>query len=149
MNESFFMRAFYLIVVLLGCSSWLAGQSQTEPKVEIDERLFEVYEEDYLHKLQETQPTIIQRWNFYLDNAYYIVTYPEEKGRANFPEIVIEDLSDFNILKLERTFGMTRDFESETAYAIAGTDKVLAYYSGKKFVQKLNEHLGRSPRSKK
>ena len=138
------MRALYLILATLLFSTFAAGQSQTDKDIQIDSRLLEVYDASYLEKLKTTQPTTIQRWNFYLDNAFYIADYPKDKGAANFPEINIPDLSDINIFQLEAAFGMVRDFNKEMIYKIAGTDMVLVYYSGKRFTEKLNEHLGRS-----
>lgn len=138
------MRALYLVFASLLISTFAVGQSQTDKEIHIDLRLFDVYEAGYLEKLKTTQPTTIQRWNFYLDNAFYIVDYPKDKGTTNFPEISIPDLSDFNIFQLEAAFGMVRDFNKEMIYKIAGTDKVLVYYSGKRFTENLNEHLGRT-----
>ena len=138
------MRALYLIFASLFWVQILAGQSQTETEITVDPRLYEVHDAAYLQKLKTTQPSTIQRWNYYLDHAFYIVDYPQDKGAEDFPEITIPNLSDINIFQLESTFKMVRDFNTEMKYKITGTDKVLVYYSGKRFNKNLNEHLGRS-----
>lgn len=114
-----------------------------ETKVEIDERLYDVFDANYLEKLQTVNPFVIQRWNFYLDNAWYITDYPEAKGTPNYQSISVVDLENLNILKLEKEQTLRKDFEKQMMYQIEGTQKVLVYHSGRKFNQMLNEHLGR------
>lgn len=119
------------------------AQKKSSELVNIDERLLEVYDQDYLKNLQVQNPVLLKRWNYYLDNAFYIVEYPTEKGNPNYPIIEVDDMKNINILVLERNHKMTRDFDSSTKYKIKGTNQVLVYHSGKEFNQKLNEFLGR------
>lgn len=118
-------------------------QKTSDSKVEIDQRLYDVYEEDYLKRLQINQPFVLERYAFYLDNAFYITDYPSEKGNPNYPTIEISDLENLNILKLEKDQKLTRDFDKQMIYKIKDTKKVLVYISGKDFNKKLNKHLGK------
>ncbi|MEM6967526.1 MAG: hypothetical protein AAF573_22370 [Bacteroidota bacterium] len=119
------------------------GQHTTDTKLKIDKRLYEVYEADYLKRLRTTQPFVLKRLNFYLDNAFYLADYPTKKGDPDYPIIEISDTENLNILKLEQEQKLTRDFEKQVVYKIKGTNKILVYISGKAFNKKLNEHLRR------
>ncbi|MCB0621381.1 MAG: hypothetical protein KDC43_10005 [Saprospiraceae bacterium] len=138
------MKQLLLLCFWLGSSALALAQEAGESP-EIDPRLYAVYDASYLSNLQKHNPTIIQRLNYYLDHAYYLTDYPAEKGEPTFQTIAIEDLDHFNILLLEKEFGLTRNFEKQTYYLIEGTRKVLVYHSGKRFNEMLNEHLGRTP----
>ena len=128
---------------LLSVSIISSAQNKHSDNVEIDERLKEVYEIKYLTSLQIQNPVLLQRWSYYLDNSFYIVDFPKEKGNPNYPIIEVADLSNINILLLEQKNELTRDFNKTVKYKIKGTNKILVYYSGKEFNQKFNEFLGR------
>jgi len=132
-----------LTFLLLTFSILSIAQSKTIKDNNIDNRLYEVYDKDYLTSLQKGNPFLLERWSFYLDNSYFITTYPSEKGAPNYPSVEIDNLKDFNILLIEKNQRLTRNFDKQTVYQIKGTDQVLVYYSGKMFNQKLNKHLGR------
>ena len=132
-----------LTLFLLTLSILSFAQNKSAETVEIDERLTAVYDQEYLTNLQTQNPVLLQRWSFYLDNAFYLVDFPKEKGSPDYPTIEVADLDDMNIFLLEKSHKMTRDFDKPTKYKINGTNKILVYYSGKEFNQKLNEFLGR------
>ncbi len=132
-----------ITLLLLTFSILSIAQSNTIELKNIDTRLYDVYDTYYLTSLQKDNPFLLKRWSFYLDNSYYITTYPSEKGTPNYPLVKIENLKDFNILLVEKNQKLTRNFDKQTVYQIKGTDQVLVYYSGKEFNQKLNKHLGR------
>lgn len=132
-----------LTLILLTLSILSFAQKKSSETVEIDDRLTEVYGKEYLTNLQTQNPFLLQRWSFYLDNAYYIVDFPTKKGSPDYPIIEVVDLNNMNILLLEKSQKMTRDFDKLTKYKIKGTNKILVYYSGKEFNQKLNDFLGR------
>lgn len=111
----------------------------------IDPRLRVVYSDEYLENVKKTNPFLIRRWNYYLDNSFFLISVPEEK-KIGFPEIVIEDIDNINIYKLERTQSMTRDFKKRTFYRIAGSELVIVFYSGEEFNIALNKHLKRNPK---
>lgn len=110
----------------------------------VDDRLYEVHDSAYIETLKTTNPVLLQRWSFYLDNAWYITDYPADKGKLDFPVVSIEDLENFNILQLEKEQHLQRDWSKRMKYMIKNTNKVLIYYSGEEFVRKLNTYLGRS-----
>lgn len=130
---------FFLLLSLL-----LTAQNNSDTKLNIDERLYEVFEEDYLTRLKTNNPTIIQRWNFYLDHAWYITDTPKEKKLQYTGTVHIDNLDNFNILKLEKEQSIHKDWKKRNIYKIAGADKVLIYYTGQQFTKQLNEHLGRT-----
>ncbi len=133
-----------LTLFLLTLSTLSFAQTKSSETVEVDERLTAVYEKEYLANLQIQNPVLLQRWSFYLDNAFYIVDFPIEKGDPDYPSIEVADLDNMNIFLLEKSQKMSRDFDKQTKYKIKGTNKILVYYSGKEFNQKLNEFLGRN-----
>ncbi len=131
-----------LILLLLSASIYAHAQSNTTTPLDIDQRLLALYDEAYLDRLKKTNPFMIQRLNYYLDNAYYITDYPKAKA-ASYPSVAIADLEHFNILLLEKEQDLKRNWDKITVYQIKGTNKVLVYYSGKDFVKRLNEHYNR------
>jgi hypothetical protein len=122
----------------------LVAQAQpAAPSVKIDPRLYDVYEKDELESIQKDEPFFIKRWNFYLDNAFFISDSPLSKDGSDegYPSVNIPDLANINILKLEKEQNLKHDFMTETIYKITGTKKYLAYYAGRHFVEKFKEHL--------
>ncbi len=138
------MRLFVL-VILMAFSSAILGQEPVS-KLTVDERLYNVFSESYIEDVKSTNPVLLLRWNFYLDNAFYITTFPNEKGTPDYPVITIPDLNNINILALEKEQSLSRDWNKQSVYQIAGTNEVLVYYSGKKFSALFNKH--RSKKSK-
>jgi len=130
------MKVLFTSCLLL-CSLSLFSQKP----VSIDPRLFEVYDQDYLERIRTEAPFLLERLNFYLDNAWYLSDYPEDKGAMSFPVVSIDDLETINILLLEKEQGLHKDFLTETTYSVNGTRKVLIFRSGKVFNRMLNEHL--------
>ncbi|MFK8101046.1 MAG: hypothetical protein AB8G15_00925 [Saprospiraceae bacterium] len=132
-----------LILLFLSASIYAHAQSNTSTPLDIDQRLLALYDEAYLDRLKKTNPFIIQRLNYYLDNAFYITDYPKGKA-ATYPSVEIPDLTNFNILLLEKEQDLKRNWNKITVYQIKDTDKVLVYYAGKDFVKRLNEHYNRA-----
>ncbi len=130
-----------LVILLCICSLSVFGQNKAE-LVEPDARLADVYSEAYLIRLQTANPFLLQRWNFYLNNAFFITENPADKG-ATYPSIEVTDLDNINILQIEKEQKIHHDFKARTYYQIAGTDKMLVYHSGEEFRDALNAHLGR------
>jgi hypothetical protein len=130
-----------LIIFLCIFSLSAFGQNKVD-LVEPDARLSNVYSADYLTRLQTANPFLLQRWNFYLDNAFFVTENPADKG-ATYPTIEVADLDNINILLIEKEQKIHHDFKARTYYQIAGTTKMLVYRSGEEFRDALNEHLGR------
>ncbi|MCP3929290.1 MAG: hypothetical protein GY705_09345 [Bacteroidetes bacterium] len=137
------MKHLFFCTILIFFTLNLLAQSDKKEKPKIDNRLYEVYSENYLQRLQDENPFLIQRWNYYLDHAWYIIEYPNEKKDAGYPSIHISNLDDFNIILLEKENRLERDFKKRKIYKIETTNKVLVFYSGEEFNKKLNKHLGR------
>ncbi|MCB9354429.1 MAG: hypothetical protein R2791_01750 [Saprospiraceae bacterium] len=111
-----------------------AQQSSSLSAPTIDTRLYEVFDSSYLHTLRQDNPTLLLRWNYYLDHAFSICDFPAEKGDiAQLPSVEIDDLSRMNILMIERKQAIGRHWEKSVFYRINHSDKVLMYYPGKDF----------------
>jgi len=137
------------ILVIFLCIFSLSAFGQNKGEVvEPDTRLSDVYSESYLTRLQTANPFVLQRWNFYLDNAFFVAPNPPEK-ETNYPTVEIDDLNNINILLIEKEQKIHHDFKARTYYQIAGTNKMLVYHSGEEFRDALNKHLGRVYPSKK
>lgn len=119
----------------------LAQQPKTD--VQIDERLYEVFDDAYLERLLVERPFLIQRWNFYLDHAYYL-TKDDKAERNKYPIIKVENMEEINIFQLERSQGLRRHPKQEMSYQIADSDWVLVYHAAATFTAQLNAHLGRT-----
>ena len=137
------------IFIILFCIFSLSvfGQNKADV-IQADERLNEVYAEAYLERLKTANPFLIQRWNFYLDNAFFVAENPADK-EATYPTIEVKDLENINILLIEKEQKIHHDFKARTYYQIAGTNKMLVYHSGEEFRDALNKHLGRVYPTKK
>jgi hypothetical protein len=122
----------------------LVAQKQPIPStVKIDARLYDVFQKEELDGMTKDDVFFIYRWNFYLDNAYFISDTPLSKdGRdEGYPSVNIADLTKINILKLESEQNLKHDFNYATIYKITGTGKYLVYYAGRHFVEKFNDYL--------
>ncbi len=135
----------YLFPLLLAIPVSIFSQSQQIKPLQIDPRLFSVYEKEYLERVVIEDPFLIKRWNFYLDNAFFISDSPLNKnGNAeSYPSVSIPDIDHINILQLESEQNLKHEFYAETVYKIEGTKKYLIYLAGKDFVDKLNLFLNR------
>ncbi len=130
------MKQILPLLILLSCLSLEAQQLKP------DARLYAVWDSAYLENLQTANPTLLLRWNFYLDNAFIVTDFPPEKGSIEqFPAVQISDLRAINILALERNQSLTRDWEKPVFYRVKGDNKVLMYFSGKDFNQKFQDWL--------
>ncbi len=130
------------LLLFFFCLAWNFSSAQNEPNTVLpDERLYEVYEREYVDGLVEENPFLIKRWNFYLDNAFLITENIPEKDN-DYPTISIKDVNNINILLLEKEQNLQRDWDKPIIYKIRGTDKILVYHAGKDFTKSLKKHLG-------
>jgi len=130
----------FIYTILLFSFTTFFVQAQKMTSLTPDERLIEAYGSEYINTLQTENPFLIKRWNFYLDNAFYITDENKDKVVTD-QSITIDDLDKVNILKLEKEQKMTRSWDLPMAYRIENTNKLLIYYSGKSFNKKLKAHL--------
>ena len=106
----------------------------------IDARLYAVFGKEYIEESLRSDLFSLQRWTFYLDNAYIIAQEPPTKdgSEGDFPTVRIPDLKNINILQLEKEQKLTRDYYTESIYRIEGTTQYLVYYSGRDFIEAFN-----------
>lgn len=138
------MKKIFILSLIFSCSFFTFVNAQSPPShttIPIDSRLLEIYSGDYLENLQTANPFLLKRWNFYLDNSWYLTELPAVKEMASYETIRIEDLSSFNILSIERKFDLKRNWDKQLVCKIEDTKQVLVLLSGKAFNEKLNEHL--------
>jgi hypothetical protein len=131
-----------VLIVFMILSLPLLTIAQSEMKPEIDKRLYEVFEADFLEKMQIEKPHFIQYQNFYLDNSYETIDFPKGKT-SEYPIIEIDNLENLNIIQLKNKGLIKTSQDYPNFYLIKDTDKVLMILSNKDFVKKLNQHLGR------
>ena len=106
----------------------------------IDQRLYAVFGKEYIEESLRSDVFSLQRWTFYLDNAFIISDSPQTKdgSEGDFPSVKITDLAHINILQLEKEQNLKRDFYTESIYRIDGTTKYLVYHSGQRFIEAFN-----------
>ena len=106
----------------------------------IDPRLYAVFGKEYIDESLRSDLFSLQRWTFYLDNAYFIANTPQTKdgSEGDFPTVKIPDLAHINILQLEKEQDLKRDYYVRTVYRIEGTTQYLVYHSGRNFIEAFN-----------
>ena len=132
------------LIFVLAFLPFLAFAQQKSPvSKSIDPRLYEAYDKAYVDKVAQEDAFLLKRWTFYLDNAYYVTEDIVSKDGLplDYPSVSVPDLAHLNILKLETEQKTTRDYYVEKIYKIVGTNKFLVYYSGRNFIESLNEYL--------
>lgn len=139
MKKKFILGLFFFGSIF----TFAMAQAPAHTHISIDPRLYEAFDSQHLENLVTENPFLIQRWNYYLDNSWYLDDLPPEKESAEYPSVNIEDIENINILVLEREQQLRRDWDRRIIYRITGHQKVLVFYSGKEFTEKLNEHLNR------
>ncbi len=123
----------------------LEGLVNVTPEVAPDARLFAAFDTAYIETLRRDNPTLLLRWNYYLDNAFVISEFPSQKGDiAQYPTVQIPDISMVNILVLEKTQRLTHDWQKSVFYRINNSGQVLMYYPGKEFNRKFREFLSQN-----
>jgi len=134
----------FVISLLIFVSYCFPIEAQVNSKadtVQPDDRLKIVFSQTYLKKLSADNPLLISKWNFYLDNSYFISDFPEgKKDAATIKVIVVDDINNINIKQLERDLGIGPEYDRQMFYRIQGTNKLLIYRTGKKFYKLFNEY---------
>ncbi len=124
------MKVIILLLMVLPLTAWSQGA--------VDERLYEVFDADYLERLQTENPFLIKYYTFCLDNSYRIETLPSDKT-TDLKEVIIPDLGNMNILKILGEQQLQRASDYDVFYKIKGTDKVLVVIAGKKILENLQK----------
>ncbi len=134
-TPKFFSLLFWLGLALLPCRTF--AQSASPHEILPDKRLFEAFDSAYIFSVQQHNPTLLRRWNFYLDNAFVIADWSPEKGDiAALPVVKIADPAHVNILVLENEQHLARDWERSVFYRVNHSNQVLIYLPGKVFMEK-------------
>jgi hypothetical protein len=137
--------ALFIFLPIFAFSQQNSPTSQT-----IDARLYEAYGKAYVDEIAQTDSYLLNRWTFYLDNAFYITDALVNKDgkTVDYPSVFIPVLEQINILKLEQEHQIKRDYYKETIFKIEGTNKYLVYLSGKNFLERLNQYLSTKQQAK-
>ncbi len=130
-----------LMALLIWLGTAAMAQSNLENTAPLpDQRLYQVYEADYIDQLLEHNPFLIKRWNFYLDHAFSIID--DVPGKTQYTsEISIDNLDEINILLLEKELGLTHSYDLPVIYKIKNTNKCLVYQPGEKFAEAFRKSL--------
>jgi hypothetical protein len=124
---------FSFFLIFLGSS--LFAQADYDP------RLLARYSEDRIAELQREQPSILEYWTYYLDNAYIIVDSEATGKHLKADETIkIKDIENFNILELD----IHMDRNHSKVYQIKGTPKYLLLHSNKTFSELFSRHRNQS-----
>ncbi|MBP7699319.1 MAG: hypothetical protein KA101_01650 [Saprospiraceae bacterium] len=102
-------------------------------QVTADSRLADVFESSYLSNLSDNHPLILQRYNYFLDNAYFIDVHPKGKAQLNVPVIKLDANTQFNIIAVMREHKLKTSPDKRLYYRIENSDKVLVFYSTREF----------------
>ncbi len=132
------MKSIAILLFTIVLSQNVFAQNETL----IDERLYAVFEANYLEKLKSDNSFHLKYYNYYLDNGFEVITMAAEK-KASYEIVEIKDVNNFNILKIQEEQELKRTYETPSFYRIKGTKKLLMLRSEKDFIQRLNKHLGR------
>ncbi|MEN9609228.1 MAG: hypothetical protein RLZZ628_42 [Bacteroidota bacterium] len=116
--------------------------AQNQPiKTNIDARIYAAYGQEYVDKIAQTNPFLIQYWTFYLDHAFALMDAPVEKelNSKEYPVIKIDNWQHINILQVEKDLQLKSNWDKLSIYRIQNTEKLLVYQPGDTFVRELNE----------
>jgi len=136
-----FMRAFIAIIFLTLTFTAFSQDLQADF---IDARLQEFYSPSQLEHLKTNNPQLLARMNFYLDNAFLITDQSNEKASDIQNEVSIPDLSNFNILRLEKEQDLKRSMNKISVYKIKDTDKLLVFHSERNFNKEFLKYYERN-----
>jgi hypothetical protein len=110
--------------------------------VKPDARLYDALEKTYIDSLVKVNSNLINYYNYYLDNAYFIAD--DEKSDKKVGEVPLSvkvaDVNNINILKLEHEQGLKPQLYFTTIYKIEGTQKYLCYYSSEVFKEHVEQY---------
>lgn len=127
-----------LIFIIAILPLFAIAQNETTP--EIDERLYDVFEAEFLERMQKENPEFIQYQNFYLDNSYEIIPFPKGKT-SQYSIIEIDDLENLNIIELKNKVVFETNPDYTNFYIIKGEDKILMIFSEKALLKKFEAYL--------
>lgn len=139
---------FMVFILILSIS--YAQISKT--KVAADPRIIEVFGQETVNFYLENKPSVIQYYNFFLENSYTIEEMPQEKmeGLQTLPELKLKtefqtDLADYSEKGLENLNIMKYDLKIDPnvgpIYRLGNTNKIIIFLSGKEIQNLYNKYL--------
>jgi hypothetical protein len=73
------MKKKTLILVFLTVIIFSINAISQNTKVNADSRLYQCYDSSYVHQMMTNNPPLVAYYNFYLDNAFYVVQLNQAK----------------------------------------------------------------------
>jgi hypothetical protein len=134
------------LLILLFISLWMTGLpvAQQNLPIEPDQRLYDVFEEEYIEQTLKNNANLLLYYNFFLTDSWFLMEIPDEK-----PEVLEEmdrlDITEdpgaanFNPLK----YDIKHDFKNRTVLRWGRTCTAIVFYSGEEFTKKYNEERKR------
>jgi hypothetical protein len=145
MKKNLFFILFFLI---LGVSYAQVSKSQVIP----DPRVVEVFGQETVNFYLENKPSVIQYYNFFLENSYSIQEIPQEKigDLSSLPELKLKekfqtDYVDYTDKGIENLNVMKYDLQIDPnvgpIYRLGNTNKLIIFLSGKEIQNLYNKYL--------
>jgi hypothetical protein len=132
------MKKLISLFILIVCTT-VVTIAQQSPPLQPDQRLYDVFEEEYIEQTLKNNANLLLYYNLFLSNSYFLMEIPEEK-----PEVLEEmdhldidgdpDPEKFNPLKYE----INPDFKKRTILRWGRTCTVIVFYSGEEFTKLYN-----------
>lgn len=145
MKKVIVFMTFFLIL-----SVTYAQVSKTQ--VVADPRVLEVFGQETVNFYLDNKPSVIQYYNFFLENSYSIQEIPQEKigDLPSLPELKLKEqfqldfvdysdkgIENLNILK----FDLKIDPNVGPIYRLGNTNKLIIFLSGKEIQNLYNKYL--------
>lgn len=143
------MKKLILSMLLLTVMGLTFAQVQ-KTQVVADPRVIEVFGQETVTFYLENNPSLIQYYNFFLDNSYSIQDMPQEKmgELQNIPELKLKELFqtdyvDYSEKGIENLNIMKFDFQIDPnvgpIFRLGNTNKLIIFLSGKEIQNLYNK----------
>jgi hypothetical protein len=103
-----------------------------------DHRLLAKYNDAQIVALQESNPEVIEFWEYFLDHGYEIKDIPSGKENGLTEEVAIKNVDNINILAL----GVGSPGAYIKYFKIKGMNKMLVLHSSEQFVKSFKASKG-------
>lgn len=144
------MRKLILSMLLLSVMGLTFAQTQ-KTQVIADPRVIEVFGQETVTFYLENNPSMIQYYNFFLENSYTIQDMPQEKmgELQNIPELKLKenfqtDIIDYTEKGLENLNIMKFDFQIDPnvgpIFRLGNTNRLIIFLSGKEIQNLYNKY---------
>jgi hypothetical protein len=140
------VSTFFLLIL-----SMTFAQSPKE-KIAADPRIIEVFGQETVDFYLENNPSLIQYYNYFLENSYSIQEIPQEKMgdlqtipelkrkekfQSDFIDYTEKGLENLNIMK----FDLKIDPNIGPIYRLGNTNKIIVFLSGNEIQNKYNKYI--------